>query len=150
MLEGDADKYAAFQAADVALAASGTVTTEVALARTPMVVAYKLGWLTYALMRPFVSVTYATLVNILLAREAVPEFIQQNCTPKNLAGAVVSLFRDPIVRAKQIAALEEATTELGRGAEEPSLRAARVLLEFASLHKRAVPPLTFPALSLTA
>ena len=52
VVEGNDDKYAALAAADVALAASGTVTTELALARTPMVVAYRLGWLTYALMRP--------------------------------------------------------------------------------------------------
>jgi lipid-A-disaccharide synthase len=134
LLEGDADKYAAFEAADVALAASGTVTTEVALARTPMVVGYKLGWLTYALMRPLISAKFATLVNILLDREAVPEFIQEKCTPENLAGAVVSLFRDPEVRARQIADLEEATADLGRGEEAPSLRAARVLLDFAATH----------------
>jgi lipid-A-disaccharide synthase len=134
ILEGDADKYAAFDAANVALAASGTVTTEVALARTPMVVAYRLGWLTYALMRPLISAKFATLVNILLDREAVPEFIQEKCTPENLAGAVVALFRDPAVRARQIADLEEATADLGRGEEAPSLRAARVLLDFAATH----------------
>ncbi|HEX3673815.1 MAG TPA: lipid-A-disaccharide synthase [Rhizomicrobium sp.] len=134
ILEGDADKYAAFEAADAALAASGTVTTEVALAKTPMVVAYKLGWLTYALMRPLISAKFATLVNILLDREAVPEFIQEKCTPENLAAAVVPLFRNPAVRARQVADLEEATADLGRGEEAPSLRAARVLLDFAITH----------------
>ncbi len=72
ILEGDADKFAAFDAADVALAASGTVTTELALAGTPMVVAYKMGWLTYKLMRPLISVKYATLVNIILDRPPFP------------------------------------------------------------------------------
>lgn len=131
LLEGDADKYAAFDAADVALAASGTVTTELALARTPMVVAYKLGWLTYGLMRPLIRVPYATLANILLDREAVPEFIQSRCTPQALAGAVAGLLRDPAARERQVRDLEEATADLGRGGEAPSLRAARVLLDFA-------------------
>ena len=131
LLEGDADKYAAFDAADVALAASGTVTTELALARTPMAVAYKLGWLTYALMRPLIRAPYATLVNILLEREAVPEFIQSRCKPELLANAVDRLFSDPSAREKQVRDLEEATADLGRGGEAPSLRAARVLLDFA-------------------
>jgi lipid-A-disaccharide synthase len=131
LLEGDADKYAAFDAADAALAASGTVTTELALARTPMVVAYKLGWLTYALMRPLIRAKYATMVNILLGREAIAEFIQSRCTPENLANAVVDLFRDPAACAQQVKDQNEATADLGRGDEAPSLRAARVLLEFA-------------------
>ena len=80
IVEGEADKFAAFDAADAALAASGTVTMELALSRTPMVVAYKLGWLTYKLMRPFVHVPFGTLVNLILDREAVPEFLQESCT----------------------------------------------------------------------
>ncbi|MGH9807078.1 MAG: lipid-A-disaccharide synthase, partial [Terriglobia bacterium] len=133
VVEGNADKYAALAAANVALAASGTVTTELALARTPMVVAYKLGWLTYALMRPLITVKHASLVNILLGREAVPEFIQSRCTPENLAAAVVALFRDPAIRARQIRDLDDATNELGRGSDAPSLRAARALLDFVGL-----------------
>ena len=131
ILEGDDDRFAAFDAADVALAASGTVTTELALARTPMVVAYKMGWLTYKLMRPLVKVDYATLVNILLKREAVPEFIQEKCTPDALAGALSRLFNDAAFRERQIMALGEAAHELGRDEEAPSLRAARALLDFA-------------------
>ena len=107
------------------------MTTELALARTPMAVAYKLGWLTYALMRPLIRAPYATLVNILLEREAVPEFIQSRCKPELLANAVDRLFSDPSAREKQVRDLEEATADLGRGGEAPSLRAARVLLDFA-------------------
>ena len=131
VLEGDTDKFAAFDAADVALAASGTVTTELALARTPMVVGYKVGWLTAALMRPFISVTYATLVNVLLGREAVPEFIQERCKPQALAAAVVTLLRDEAARERQVYDLQDATAALGLGGEAPSLRAAQVLLDFA-------------------
>jgi lipid-A-disaccharide synthase len=131
VLEGEADKFAAFDAADAALAASGTVTTELALSRTPMVVAYKMGWLTAALMRPFINVTYATLVNILLGREAVPEFLQERCKPEALADAVVTLLRDEAARERQVYDLQNATAALGLGGESPSLRAAQVLLEFA-------------------
>jgi lipid-A-disaccharide synthase len=130
ILEGDADKFSAFNAANAALAASGTVTTELALAHTPMVVAYRFGWLTYALGKPFVSVKFATLANIILDREAVPEFIQARCTGANLADALVPLLTDTQVRRKQIVELDAATAQLGVGGELPSLRAARALLEF--------------------
>src|SRR5205807_538340 len=79
IVDTEEDKFAAFGAADAALAASGTVTTELALAGTPMVVAYRVGWLTGALMRPLIRVPYVTLVNLLLEREVVPEFLQDRC-----------------------------------------------------------------------
>jgi len=137
IVEGEADKFAAFDAADAALAASGTVTTELALSGTPMVVAYKLGWLTYALMRPLISVRYATLVNLLLDREAVPEFLQARCRADLMAECLQNLLRDPEARAAQQADLRAADAMLGQGGEAPSLRAARALLEFVS-QKRAV------------
>lgn len=131
ILENETDKFAAFDAADVALAASGTVTTELAISKTPMVVAYKLGALTYGLARPFISAKYATLVNILLDREAVPERIQSRCTPAALAAELKKLILDPGARARQISDLNEADHLLGVGGEAPSLRAARALLDFA-------------------
>ncbi|HEV2562199.1 MAG TPA: lipid-A-disaccharide synthase [Rhizomicrobium sp.] len=131
ILESDADKFATFDAADVALAASGTVTVELTLARTPMVVAYKMGWLTYRLMRPLIRAPFATLANIILNREAIPEFIQEKCTPDALASALQQLFRDASARAQQIKSQDEAAHELGQGGEAPSLRAARALLDFA-------------------
>jgi len=130
IVEGDADKYAAFDAADVALAASGTVTAELALAHTPMVVGYKVGGLTFFLSKFLMTVTHITLINILLEREAVPEFLQSRCTPENLAAAVERLFRDGAARAAQVEAMKEFGHRLGEGDEPPSLRAARVLLEF--------------------
>jgi lipid-A-disaccharide synthase len=130
IVEGDADKYAAFDAADVALAASGTVTAELALAHTPMVVGYKVGGLTFFLSKFLMTVTHITLINILLEREAVPEFLQSRATPENLAGAVKRLFRDADARAAQVEAMKDFGRRLGEGDEAPSLRAARVLLEF--------------------
>ena len=130
IVEGEADKYAAFDAATIALAASGTVTAELALSRTPMVVAYKVGGLTYFLSRWMMLVKHFTLINILLDREAVPEYLQGAATPETLAGAVAHLFADENARAAQVNAMNEFATLLGEKDEPPSLRAARVLLDF--------------------
>ena len=130
VLDGEADKFAAFDAADVALAASGTVTAELALARTPMVVGYRVGGLTFALSSLIMNVKYITLANIILEREAVPEFLQGRMTPEALADGVEKLLRDPKARQAQIDSLNEFARLLGEGTEAPSLRAARTLLEF--------------------
>ena len=130
ILEGDADKFAAFDAADVALAASGTVTTELALARTPMVVAYRVGAVTYALARPLFRLKYFTLVNLLLDRRAVPEFLQSQAKPEVLADELARLLQDDRAAAAQAADLERAAQALGEGSEPASLRAARAIVSF--------------------
>jgi lipid-A-disaccharide synthase len=130
IVESEEEKFASFDASDAALAASGTVTTELALARKPMVVGYKAGGLTYALASLVMNVRYITLINILLDREAVPEFLQSRCTPDNLADAVVKLFKDRDAISHELDDLDEATLLLGRGGEAPSIRAARAILDF--------------------
>ncbi|HTT99633.1 MAG TPA: lipid-A-disaccharide synthase [Rhizomicrobium sp.] len=130
IVEGEGEKFAAFDAADAALAASGTVTTEIALARKPMVVGYKVGWLTYMLALPLMNVRYITLINVLLDREAVPEFLQARCSPELLGDAVTQLLTDKNAAGHELHDLDEATALLGRGGEAPSLRAARAILEF--------------------
>ena len=92
-----------------------------------MVVGYKVGGLTYALASLVMNVRYITLVNVLLDREAVPEFLQERCRPDLLADAVVKLFTD---KDSERADLEEAARLLGKGSEPPSLRAARAILDF--------------------
>jgi lipid-A-disaccharide synthase len=130
VVQGD-EKFAAFDAADAALAASGTVTAELALARTPMVAAYRMGGLTYAIAKRFVRVTYIVLVNLILGREAVPEFIQERATAQALADALRPLLTDESARRRQIADLDTAARALGEGGEAPSLRAARAVLDLA-------------------
>jgi lipid-A-disaccharide synthase len=130
LIEDEGEKFAAFAASDVALAASGTVTTESALSDTPTVVAYKVSRLTAAIVRLLIKVKYATLTNLILDREAMPEFIQANCTPENLAGAVETLLCDPAAAAAQRALLREAMAKMGLGEMSPSLRAARAVLDF--------------------
>jgi lipid-A-disaccharide synthase len=137
IVDNEADKYAAFDAADAALAASGTVTTELALAQTPMVVAYRVGALTYSLASLLFFLDYFTLVNLLLNRRAVPEFLQRAATPEALAAEVVTLMTDKNAAAAQVKDLDEATHLLGVGGEAPSLRAARAIVDFARERRQA-------------
>jgi lipid-A-disaccharide synthase len=130
IVEDEPDKFSAFGAADAALAASGTVTTELALAGVPMVVGYRVGWVTGTLVRPLIRVRYVTLINLLLEREAVPEFIQNRCRADLLAPALLRLLQDRGESERQKQALAKAVHLLGRDEESPSLRAARALLEF--------------------
>lgn len=129
VIEDPNEKFAAFDAADVALAASGTVSTELALASTPMVIAYKLGRLTVAIARLYIRVPFATLINLILNRMAIPEFIQEDCTPEKLSDELIRLFTDPQARVAQVTASAEAIKALGFGDEKPSLRAARAILK---------------------
>jgi lipid-A-disaccharide synthase len=76
------------------------------------------------------TVNHITLINIILGREAVPEYLQGAATPRALADAVARLFADPSARAAQAAAMTEFAHALGADDEPPSLRAARVLLDF--------------------
>jgi lipid-A-disaccharide synthase len=130
ILDNEADKFAAFDAADAALAASGTVTTELALARTPMVVGYRVGQLTFALASLLFFLDYFTLVNLLLNRRAVPEFLQRAATPEALAAEIVTLLTDRNAASAQVKDLDEAAHLLGVGGEAPSLRAARAIVDF--------------------
>ncbi len=132
LVEGEDEKFSGFDAADVAIAASGTVTSELAMARVPMVVGYRTGWLTYTLALPLMNVKYITLLNLVLNREAIPEYLQTRCTPEALAAAALPLFSDSPQRAQQLADIEEALAALGENAESPSLRAARVVMELAA------------------
>jgi len=130
IIEDEGDKFASFDAANAALAASGTVTTELALSRTPFVAAYRVGAVTYALGRWLFKLPYFTLVNLLLEHRAVPEFLQADASPENLAAALVPLLTDANAAKRQVADLEEAAQKLGQGGEAPSLRAARAILDF--------------------
>ena len=106
------------------------MTTELALSGTPMVVAYKLGWLTYTLVKPFITARFATLGNIILDRAAISELLQNDCSGENLARALLPLLSDTPERRRQIEDLKLIGEKLGVGGEEPSLRAARALLDF--------------------
>jgi len=129
VVEGDADKYGAFAASRAAMAASGTVAVELALARLPHLVAYRVNPLTAFIVGLVVRVRFANIVNLVLDRQVVPEFIQDRCRPDALAAEIERLMLDDGARSLQISAFAEAAGRLGAGAEAPSRKAARVVLE---------------------
>ena len=120
-----ADKRAAFRAADVALAASGTVSLELAAVGTPMVIAYDMAWLSRVIISRMLLVDTVTLVNLVSETRVIPEFIGANCQPGPIAAAVLDVMADP---AAQQAAMALTMQRLGQGAEPPGLRAAKVVL----------------------
>ncbi|NNE79501.1 MAG: lipid-A-disaccharide synthase [Silicimonas sp.] len=122
-------KRAAFRAAGIALAASGTVSLELAAAETPMVIAYDMNWLTWQIMSRMVKVDTVTLVNLIVGKNVVPEFLGPKCKPDRIADAVIDLLKDDTARQTQIAAMAETMDKLGRGGDPPGLRAARSVLK---------------------
>nr|WP_281354775.1 lipid-A-disaccharide synthase [Rhodovulum strictum] len=124
-----ADKRAGFVAADLALAASGTVSLELAAAATPMVIAYDMNWLSRAIIGRMLRLDTVTLVNIVSETRAVPEFLGAACKPAPIAAALVRLLDDPAARAAQLSAARLTMTRLGQGDEAPGLRAARAVLD---------------------
>ena len=131
LVEGEADKKDAMKAATVALACSGTVSTELALAGAPMVIAYRLSGLSYALMKPMVTAKHITLFNIAADARIAPEFVQDEATPEALAAAVLARLNDPSLRADQVRRQFEALDLMGRGQLDPSAAAAKAVLEVA-------------------
>ena len=127
-------KRAAFGGATVALAASGTVSLELAAAGTPMVVAYKPNWLTWQIAKRMVSIDTVTLVNLVTDTRVVPECLGPDCEPAQIASALQSVLDNPDA---QSAAMELTMQRLGRGAEAPGLRAARAVLERISASDRS-------------
>lgn len=129
-------KFDAFAAADIALAASGTVALELALARTPHVVAYRVNPLTAAIARRLLTVRYVNLMNLVLDRPVVPELLQEHCNPPELAAALDRLADGGAARAAQIGAAEELAAKLGAGGLSPSLRAADAVLAAIGYRRR--------------
>jgi lipid-A-disaccharide synthase len=127
LIEEEALKYDAMKAATVALACSGTVTTELALAGCPMVVGYRVGWISYPLIRLLIRTRYITLFNIAAQAFVAPEFLQGECNGPRLADALAERLENPELRARQITAQNAALDNMGRGGADPSERAAEVV-----------------------
>jgi len=125
IIEDAATKRAAFAAADVALAASGTVSLELAANGCPMVIAYDMHPLTLWLMRRAALIDTVTLVNLVSETRVVPEFIGPDAQPDRIAAALEAVLADP---APQRAAMALTMERLGKGGEAPGLRAARSVL----------------------
>ena len=99
--------HEALAAADLALVASGTATLEAALFKTPMVIAYRQSPITWALMKPMLYLPYVGMPNILAGERLVPELLQDEASPANLAGALLTLLRDTASQKRQVARFRE-------------------------------------------
>ncbi len=120
-----AEKAAAFRAADLALAASGTVSLELAAAETPMVIAYDMNWFSRAVISRMLKVDPLTLVNLVSDTRAVPECLGENCRADVITLTLRALMQNP---TEQLDAMRLTMERLGRGGEAPGLRAARAVL----------------------
>jgi lipid-A-disaccharide synthase len=140
VLRGDAAKYDAFAASRAALAASGTVALELAMARLPMTVAYRLSRPTEMLLDHVLKVRTVNLVNLILGRSLVSEHLGPQCTPGNLTASLVELIRDEQVRAAHQDGYDAAMRLLGAGDLSPSLKAADKILEIIAARRQQQEP----------
>jgi len=125
---GEADKRAAFRIAHGALAKSGTVTLELALAGVPMVTAYRLGAVEAFILRRAVKVQSVILANLVMGKEVIPEFLQEDCTAENLARALAELLADSELRRRQLEGFATLDQIMSTGHIAPSVRAADIVL----------------------
>ncbi len=123
-----ADKRAAFKAANVALAASGTVSLELAATGTPMVISYDMNRLTRWIMRHRLLIDTVTLVNLVSETREVPERLGAECRPEAIVPELERLLTDETDREAQLRAMTLTMDRLGRGGEAPGLRAAQSVL----------------------
>jgi len=135
VVRGEAARYDAFAAADAAMAASGTVGLELALAGVPHLIAYKVSAFSAWLARRLLKIRYVNLVNLTLDRAVVPELLQEACTGPALAAMVERLMTDDALRTVQRTAFAEATHQLAGGPGSPSDRAAQVVLKCLGLEE---------------
>ena len=120
-------RYEAMASCDAAIAASGTLTLELAILKVPMVVCYRVSLLTYLLAKPFIKVRFASLVNLVAGREVVPELLQKQVTLDNIYREMLPLLINDDAREVMKADLTEICDQLG----EPgaSKRAAVLALQ---------------------
>jgi lipid-A-disaccharide synthase len=131
LIEGEEDKFRAFKLAHVALTASGTVTLELALAGTPMVVGYRVDAIAAPFLRSLLKVPTVVLANLVLGENVFPELLQEECEPELLAAQMELLLKNTPERARQLAALEKIPQRLALEHGAPSDAAAEVVLRYA-------------------
>jgi lipid-A-disaccharide synthase len=131
ILLNPAEKLAAFRTARAALAKSGTVTLELALAGVPMVAGYKVSGLEAFVARRMVRVPSVILANLVIGENAVPEFLQEDCTPAALADALAPLLADTPARRRQVDAFARLDAIMRIGRSRPSQEAAKIVLDVA-------------------
>jgi lipid-A-disaccharide synthase len=135
---GEQEKRAAFRIARAALAKSGTVTLELALAGVPMVTAYRTGAIEAWIMLRAINVQSVILANLVVGENVVPEFLQQDCTPQNLSRALRDVLEETPPRRRQIEAFAKLDAIMSTGNATPSVRAADIVLAAMVKSKRPV------------
>jgi lipid-A-disaccharide synthase len=135
VVTGEARRQDAMAAATAALACSGTVTTQLAMAGAPVVVAYRLDPFTAPIARLLIRTPYITLFNVAARRMVAPELIQEACTGPRLATELTPLLDDPSARARQVKAQFEALEHMRGGVADPAGAAADAVI--ARLAERA-------------
>jgi len=125
---GEQEKRAKFRIAHAALAKSGTVTLELALAGVPMVTAYRTGTMEAWILRRAIKVNSVILANLVIGENVIPEFLQEDCTPEKLAAALREVLSDSELRRKQLEAFAKIDGIMSTGNQPPSARAADIVL----------------------
>jgi lipid-A-disaccharide synthase len=125
---GEQEKRAAFRIARAALAKSGTVTLELAIAGVPMVAAYKAGAVEAWIVRRAIRTSSVILANLVLGENVVPEFLQQDCTPEKLSSALREVLDDSPLRRRQVEVFAKIDEIMSTGSQSPSVRAADIVL----------------------
>jgi len=129
ILDGEAAKFEAFRTSRAALSCSGTVTLEVAVAGVPQVVAYRTGWLEAQIARRLITAESAVLANLVIGEKVIPEFLQEYGTVEAVAGALSEVIGDTPARARQVEAIGTLDALMDFSGEDPSIKAARVVLD---------------------
>jgi len=125
---GEQEKRAAFRIARAALAKSGTVTLELAIAGVPMVTAYRAGAVEAWIVRRAIRVTSVILANLVIGENVVPEYLQEDCTPEKLSRALHDVLGDTPMRRRQLEAFARIDGIMSTGNQPPSVRAADIVL----------------------
>jgi lipid-A-disaccharide synthase len=128
IVAGEPEKRAAFRIAHAALAKSGTVTLELALAGVPMITAYRVGAAEAWILRRAIKANSVILANLVLGENVIPEFLQEDCTPEKLVGALREILSDSAMRRRQVEAFAGIGDIMSTGNLSPSVRAADIVL----------------------
>jgi len=134
---GEQEKRAAFRIARAALAKSGTVTLELALAGVPMVTAYRVGGVEAWVLRRAINVKSVILANLVAGENVIPEFLQRDCTPKKLLQALRDVLGESPLRRRQLEAFAKIEKTMSTGNQSPSVRAADIVLKTMRKSRRA-------------
>nr|QIM10250.1 lipid-A-disaccharide synthase [uncultured Alphaproteobacteria bacterium] len=129
VVEGSEDRHNAMCASTAAIAASGTVALELAIADVPHIIGYKVSKMTAFLAKRLLHIQFVNLSNILLGREIIPELLQDACTPENIAQYIKRFLNQDDLYRHQMEGLKKVRQVLGLGKQTPSENACDVILE---------------------